>query len=221
MPTSIAGGTLTLSDAAEHNFAAADITNRIYVLTADLTNMVLGDLLRIRCYTKVKSGGAERISYDRVFSHLPLEPALYSVAVPAQYSCRFSAQALSGAQHAYDFNIESWNPSIASIATGTLTLSDANEHNLSAADTSNKVYVPTIDLTNMVNGDALRIRQYVIVKSGGAERIIYDRVFQHVQAEPGWIGFPVPAEYSYRCSLTAVSGAQHGYDFNIMAWAAS
>lgn len=104
MPTSIASGTQTATISTEHTLAT-DTANHTYVLVVDTANMALGDVVELRLYTKVLSGGAERLAYTTVYAHVQGLPAVYSVPVPADISCKATLKQTAGTGRAYDWKL--------------------------------------------------------------------------------------------------------------------
>lgn len=102
--TVIASGTQTATISTEHTLNT-DTTNHTYVLAVDAGNMVAGDLLELRLYTKVLSGGTERLAYVGSFQHTQGEPAKYSVPVPANISCKATLKQTAGTGRAYDWSL--------------------------------------------------------------------------------------------------------------------
>ncbi len=86
MPTSIASGTLT-ADGTEQNLAT-DTGNKNYVLVVDTANLVNGETVELRLYTKCLTGGTERLAYLATYNQAQGEPMKYSVPVPADISLR-------------------------------------------------------------------------------------------------------------------------------------
>lgn len=104
MPTSIASGTQTATISTEHTLAT-DTANHTYVLVVDTANMVLNDVLELRLYTKVLSGGAERLAYSTVYSQVQGLPAVYSPPVPADISCKATLKQTAGTGRSYDWKL--------------------------------------------------------------------------------------------------------------------
>jgi len=86
MPTSIASGTLT-ADGTEQGLAT-DTANKNYVLVVDTANLVNGEAVELRLYTKCLTGGTERLAYMATYVNAQGEPMKYSVPVPADISLR-------------------------------------------------------------------------------------------------------------------------------------
>ena|SRR5260370_1313620 len=106
MPTSLGSGTITLASSTETNFMAADTSNKVYVLKADLSTMVGGDVVVLRIYTKAKPGGTERIAFQQTFTGVQSpDPIWYSDPIPEDVSFRATIQATTGGLHSYDWDI--------------------------------------------------------------------------------------------------------------------
>ncbi len=86
MPTSIASGTLT-ADGTEQTLAT-DTTNKNYILVVDTANLVNGETVELRLYTKCLTGGTERLAYLATYVHAQGEPMKYSIPVPADISLK-------------------------------------------------------------------------------------------------------------------------------------
>ncbi len=86
MPTSIANGTLT-ADGTEQDLAT-DTANKNYVLAVDIANLVNGEAVELRLYTKCLTGGTERLAFMATYVNAQGEPMKYSIPVPADISLR-------------------------------------------------------------------------------------------------------------------------------------
>lgn len=98
-----AASTVTLSK--EIQLAAADTTNKTYVLVVDASAMALGDVLELRIYTKALSGGAEQLAYFATYQHVQSDPMKYSPPVPADISFRATLCQPCGTARAYPWKI--------------------------------------------------------------------------------------------------------------------
>jgi hypothetical protein len=72
MPTSIASGTKT-ADGTEQDLTT-DTSNKSYLLKVDLGNMVNGEEVELKVYTKCLTGGAERLTYDATYVNAQATP---------------------------------------------------------------------------------------------------------------------------------------------------
>lgn len=95
MPTLIASGTQSATVSTEHDLAT-DTTNHTFVLVTDCGSLATGDVLELRIYTKVLSGGTERLAYVVVYSHTQADPIKYSVPVPANVHLRATLKQVAG-----------------------------------------------------------------------------------------------------------------------------
>lgn len=100
----IANGTQTATVSTEHTLNT-DTTGKTYILAVDTGNMVLGDELVLKIYTKVISSGTERLAYVGNFQHNQSEPNKYSVPVPANYSFKATLQQTAGTSRAFDWAV--------------------------------------------------------------------------------------------------------------------
>jgi hypothetical protein len=106
MPTSIANGTVTPTTlGVEQDFAAADTTNKTYVLVVDTFNLANGEEVEFTLYTKVLSGGTERIAYRKSYTHAQIEAIKYSPPVPADISFKASIKQTGGTLRAYAWKV--------------------------------------------------------------------------------------------------------------------
>lgn len=94
-PTVIACGTQTATINTEH-VLATDTTCKNYVLVVDTGNLANGDTLELRLYTKVLSGGTERLVYLAVYVNAQGEPQKYSIPVPANISLKATLKQTAG-----------------------------------------------------------------------------------------------------------------------------
>lgn len=71
-----------------------------------------------------------------------------------------------------------------------------------------------IDLSNMQAGDAVVIKEYVKLKSGGTY-ILYDSAeYSGVQAKPALHVVKLPAKYGVKVTLQQTAGTNREYDYN-------
>lgn len=104
------------------------------------------------------------------------------------------------------------------IASGTLTPTTLGvEQNFAAADTTNKTYVLVVDTANLANGETVEFRIYTIVLSAGTERLAYRVVYTHAQGEPIKYSVPVPANISFKATITQTGGTLRAYPWAILA----
>jgi hypothetical protein len=90
-----ASGTQTAVISTEH-VLATKTDNGTYVLAVDTGAMVNGDILELRVYTKVLTGGTARVVYYAAFSHAQGEPNKYSPPVPCDIECKVTLKQTAG-----------------------------------------------------------------------------------------------------------------------------
>ncbi|GAA0969756.1 hypothetical protein GCM10009555_017470 [Acrocarpospora macrocephala] len=98
--TVIASGTQSATLTTEHDLAT-DTASHVYVLGVDTGAMALADILEVRVYTKMLSGGTERLAYSATFSHVQGEPQKYSPPIVANISIRVSLLQSAGTGRSY------------------------------------------------------------------------------------------------------------------------
>ncbi len=104
MPSSLFNGTQTAVISTEHTLAT-DITAQTYVFVVDCANLVAGDTVELRLYTKCLSGGTERLAYYRSYANVQGEPIKYSVPVPADISCKATLKQTAGTGRAFPWSL--------------------------------------------------------------------------------------------------------------------
>lgn len=56
------------------------------------------------------------------------------------------------------------------------------------SDTTDGIFQCILDLVNVANGDSFQFRVYeTVANTGGTQRVLYETIFNHAQAEPLWI----------------------------------
>ena len=100
MLAEVAGGTQTAVINTEHTLATLT-TGKTYVLVTSTANLVAGDTLILRIYTKVRAGGASTLAYAVVFANLQSENVKYSVPVPANVEFLATLQQIEGVGRAF------------------------------------------------------------------------------------------------------------------------
>ena len=98
---------------------------------------------------------------------------------------------------------------------GTQTATVGVEHELFVSSDA-KVFTLIVDANEMVNGDNLVLRVYGIVISTGAERVVFEATYAHIQAEPIKVSIPFPSPGhtdGYRVTLNQSAGSG-GRDFD-------
>ena len=99
-------------------------------------------------------------------------------------------------------------------ASGTQTATIGTEHSLSTQTTTG-AYVLMVDLGAMAHGDAVELRIYATVLSGGTERLAYSGAFMDVQDEPITFSVPVPGDVNVRAALIQTNGTGRSYPWKM------
>lgn len=98
----ISSGTTTPGTlGVEEDLDASDTSGKTYVLVVDTANLTGSELLELRLYTKVLSGGTSRLAYTATFVGVQGEPIKYSVPVPANIEIRATIEQTGGTLRAF------------------------------------------------------------------------------------------------------------------------
>lgn len=97
-----ASGTQSATVTTEHALAT-DTGNATFVGKADLSNMVNGDVVELRMYTKVLTGGGLVQCFKATFAHVQINPVILSPPVPSNFSCKFSLKQVAGTSRNFDW----------------------------------------------------------------------------------------------------------------------
>ena len=98
----VSSGTQTATISTEHSLATST-TGKTYVLAVNTANMVNGDELELRIYTKVLSGSTKQLAYYAAYAHTQGIPNKYSVPVPANQYCEASLKQTAGTGRSYEW----------------------------------------------------------------------------------------------------------------------
>lgn len=98
-------GTQTATVGTEHTLATPATLNT-RVLSVDLTNMALGDVVELRIYVKVASGGSQVLYTVSTYAHTQIEDAVISVPVPMPYGGQFTLKQTAGTGRSFPWNIQ-------------------------------------------------------------------------------------------------------------------
>lgn len=103
MSTLITDGSVT-TDGTEQTLVT-DTSNKTYIFTIDTAAMALGDIIKIKIKTIVRSAGTERINYVYHYAHVQGAPIKQSVPVVANISYKVTIQRISGTDRAYPWSL--------------------------------------------------------------------------------------------------------------------
>lgn len=99
-----ASGTDTAVVGTEQTLAT-DTTNATYVALIDLTNMVGGDAVELRLYTKVLSTGALDLVWKGTYANAPLVVVPQSPYVPSDQSLKLTLKQVAGTARNFDWKL--------------------------------------------------------------------------------------------------------------------
>ncbi|GAB1823573.1 hypothetical protein [Herbidospora sp. RD11066] len=102
--TVIGSGSQSATISTEHDLAT-DTASHTYVLVVDTGALADGDVVVLRLYTKVLSGGTERLAYRAAYAHTQGDPQKYSVPVPANIHLRASLQQTAGTGRSFPWSL--------------------------------------------------------------------------------------------------------------------
>ncbi len=105
---------------------------------------------------------------------------------------------------------------LAVVASGTQAATISTEHTLTTS-TTGKTYVLAVDCGNMVNGDTTTLKIYTKVLAGSTERLAYSATFIHAQGIPNKYSVPVPANQSFKATLTQTAGTGRNFDWAVLS----
>jgi len=77
-------------------------------------------------------------------------------------------------------------------------------------------YEGYIDLTNMATGDAVTIKEYVKLKSGGSWRKYATNSYSDAQSEPAIHQVRKLAKHGIHVTLEQTAGVNRDYDYNFL-----
>lgn len=89
----------------EDVLVAGATTNATYAFKADLSNMVNGDVVEVRIYTKVLTGGTLRVLWKGTFAHVQTNKIVASPPVPSDFSCKVSMTQTAGTGRSIDWSL--------------------------------------------------------------------------------------------------------------------
>ena len=99
-----ASGTQTANVTTEHTLDT-DTDSGVYVLVVDTAEMVLGDFLELRIYTKCLVGGASGLAYQASYAQPQAQPLKYSVPVPCNIECKVTLKQTAGVSRDFPWSL--------------------------------------------------------------------------------------------------------------------
>lgn len=110
---------------------------------------------------------------------------------------------------------------VAAFGSGTQSATVTTEHFLASANEAG-VYTFHVDLNAMLAGDAVELRIYQMVLTGGTQRVAYLETFQGVQPADGLIAISVPISNeltdtnALRFSLKQTLGTSRNFPWKVL-----
>lgn len=104
MPTSVASGSQTAVISTEHTLTTYT-SGGTFVLVVDTADLVNGDTVELKLYTKCRSGDTERLAYVRRFKHAQAEINKYSIPVPADVHIKATLTQTAGTGRAFPWSL--------------------------------------------------------------------------------------------------------------------
>lgn len=101
--TDLDHGTKTLTGSSTEDTVKDDTGGGTYVSQIDLSNMVNGDVIEIRIYTKPLTGGTLRVLYYRAYANVQAEPIIQVGPVPSKYEYKVTLTQTAGTGRAVDW----------------------------------------------------------------------------------------------------------------------
>ena len=103
-------------------------------------------------------------------------------------------------------------------ASGTYTPAALDtEYNLNTAITTTKTLIFEVDTVNLANGETVTFQVKVTVLAAGANRVAYQAIYKHVQAEPIKVSIPIPSDVSYQITIKQSGGTARAYPWKIFS----
>lgn len=91
----ISSGTQAAVIGTEHSLATSTVAGA-FAFIVDMVNLVNGDTVELRVYTKSLSGSTKQLAYYAVYSHVQATPNKYSVPVPSPHYVEVSLKQTAG-----------------------------------------------------------------------------------------------------------------------------
>lgn len=97
-------GSQTATIDTEHTLAT-ETTAGVYCLVVDTANMVAGDVVILKLYTKYASGGTSRVAFQVLYSDIQADPIKYSPPVPIDTEIKATLEQTDGTGRAFPWNL--------------------------------------------------------------------------------------------------------------------
>lgn len=104
-PTNYGNGTLTSTVGTEQTLE--DITSAgYYMSTVDLTNMAAGDVVLLKLYKKVLSGGSLVLVDQSTFNGVQAAPCALSLTYESLYEIKFTLYQTAGSSRTFPWTVD-------------------------------------------------------------------------------------------------------------------
>jgi hypothetical protein len=97
------GPTTLTGSGTEDVLVAGATTNATYVFKADLTNMVNGDIIECRIYTKALTGSTLHLAWKGAWSNAQINPIKISPPIASDFSVKVTMTQQAGTGRAVDW----------------------------------------------------------------------------------------------------------------------
>jgi hypothetical protein len=97
-------GSQTATLDTEHTLATISAAG-VFILVVDTANMVNGDIMTLRLYTKCRSTDTSRMAFSATYAHVQAEPNKYSTPVPSNVELIATLEQTDGTGRAFPWSI--------------------------------------------------------------------------------------------------------------------
>ena len=195
----------------------ADTTAGYFQMFIDDLTLAGNDEFRARIYEKVRSGGTQRVIYETpllgVQDKAFIMPALMLMhgwdgtllkVTGTDRSLEWSVRQVAGVTELYN-GIETIGTTEWSLTTDTAGPD---------ADTTDGVFQVLVEVNGLAGLDQFRFRMYEKVRSGGTQRLLYDKYMDSVQ--PGPLVIPATTLlHGWEATMVKVAGTDRSIEWSI------
>lgn len=178
----------------------------------DLAPMQLGDTVRVRVYSRARTGGAKRIMFEQTLSNAQTEPILISAPIGAAHGFELTLEQTAGTFRTFPYSIEQIGD-VTELDDSATTM-DGSEQTL-IAFTSNRNAWIVLDLVNLQAGDTVVMRMYRKARDTTSSRVYVEHTFSGAQSEPISVSVAMPCPYGATFTLEQTAGT-----FRQIPWSA-
>lgn len=109
---------------------------------------------------------------------------------------------------------------VSSFASGTLSATAGGTEDFLSSPNESGVFVLYVDLNNMVDGDAITLKAYKMVLTGGTARVLYSRRYKDAQEDKIIGSLSVSNDLAesnaVRFSLTQQEGSSRNFPWKVL-----